>query len=154
MERSGRSTFAAAATYIEDRLRRRGRTDSGGDEGPSSSGSGGQGAGGGEGSGGLFHRAPLFNVGGTGSAGAQQAAALASAGGRQLRQWKESLLQKLKKVASQPALALPPGAGPGMTQLGAAAVASAPLPLTSASSPEGRPSSVRQRPTGGGAKAD
>ncbi|KAL4451894.1 hypothetical protein ABPG75_007556 [Micractinium tetrahymenae] len=158
MERSGRSTFAAAATYIEDRLRRRGRTDSQGDEGPSGSGGGGGGeggaGGGGEGGFTLFHRAPLFSAGGAGSAGAAQAAALASAGGRQLRQWKESVLQKLKKVASQPALAVPPGASPGMTQLGAAAVASAPLLPGSGASPEGRTPSLRQRPTGGGAKAD
>ncbi len=152
MERSGRGTFAAAATYIEDRLRRRGRTESGSDEGPSSSGSGG--AGEGEGGGGLFHRAPLFSAGGMGSTGAQQAAALASAGGRQLRQWKESLLQKLKKVSSQPALAVPPSASPGFGQLGAAAVASAPLLPGGGGTPEGRVPSMRQRPTGGGAKAD
>lgn len=150
MERSTRGTFAAAATYIEDRLRRRGRSDSQADD----SGAGGASSSSGEGGGSfaLFHRQPLFSSASS-AAAQQQAAALASAGGRQLREWKETLLQKLKKVASQPALAVPPGSSPGMAQLGAAAVASAPLGPGAGGSPEGRQLGVRQR-SSGGAKAD
>lgn len=148
MERNTRGTFAAAATYIEDRLRRRGRTDSVGDDGSGgASGSGGGGAGGGGGLP-LPHRPALFSAGGPGG---EQAAALASASGRQLMHWKDSLLQKLKRVASQPALAVPQGSSPGMAQLGAAAVASA--PLAGSTSPEGR-LAARQRPSGSGSKAD
>lgn len=150
MERS--SSGAAAASYIEDRLRlRRARGDSQGDEqGPSGSSSQQAGGGAGSSSGGgalsalLHHRPPLFGP---------EGAALAAAGGQKLRDWKEGLLSKLKKVASQPALAAPPSSA-GLQQLGAAAVASA--PLGPGSSPA-RPG-VRQRPSsgggGGGPKAD
>ncbi len=110
-----RSAPAAAATYIEDRLRRRGRGDSQQDDLPASSSQvladgeeGGSGAGSsssgarGAGPGGdaghfamLQHRPALFG---------SEGAALVSAGGRQLTQWKESLLKKLKKVGWQPGL--------------------------------------------------
>ncbi|PSC70710.1 heat shock 70B [Micractinium conductrix] len=91
---SARSTLAATAAYIEDRLRRRARTESSQDEaGPSSGGSGGDG--GGDGGFAFFHnRPPLFSA-----SQQQHAAALANAGGQQLRRWKESLLNKLKKGA-------------------------------------------------------
>ena len=105
-----RSASAAAATYIEDRLRRRGRGDSQQDDLPASSsqaatagelGDGGSSAGGSSGARGagaagdaghvalLHHRPALFGANG---------AALVSVGGRQLSQWKDSLLNKLKKV--------------------------------------------------------
>lgn len=72
----------------------------------------------------MFNRQPLFPAASAAQAQAQ-ATALANAGGRQLRHWKDSLLQKLKKVASQPALAVPGGAATGLQQPGQAAVASA-----------------------------
>lgn len=99
-----RSAPAAAATYIEDRLRRRGRSESQQDDAPASSSQGpaagepGGGSGGarGAGAGGdsghfalLHHRPALFGA---------EGAALVSAGGRQLTQWKDTLLKKLKKV--------------------------------------------------------
>ena len=99
-----RSAPAAAATYIEDRLRRRGRTDSQQDDAPTSSSQGpaagepGGGGGGARGAGAgadgghfalLHHRPALFGA---------EGAALVSAGGRQLTQWKDTLLKKLKKV--------------------------------------------------------
>ena len=147
---SARSTLAATAAYIEDRLRRRARTESSQDEaGPSSGGSGGDG--GGDGGFAFFHnRPPLFSA-----SQQQHAAALANAGGQQLRRWKESLLNKLKKVASQPALAVPPGAAPGVAQLGAAAVASAPMLASSSASPDAvRHTALRQRSSAAGTKAD
>lgn len=106
-----RSAPAAAATYIEDRLRRRGRGDSQQDDLPASSsqaGAAGELGDGGSGTGGsssvrgagapsdaghvslLHHRPALFGA---------EGAALVTAGGRQLTQWKDTLLQKLKKVS-------------------------------------------------------
>lgn len=134
-----RHSVSASAHYIEDRLRRRGRTDSQQDEQPSSSGGAAAGAF-------TLNRQPLFSTASVGAAHATaQAQAFAKEGGRQLRHWKESLLAKLKKVASQPALAVPAGAGLSTQQLGQAAVASAPLDRTAA---------ARQRNPLGGDKAD
>lgn len=164
MERTG---LRAAASYIEERLRRRGGSSQQepGDQPSSSGGPAGDAGAEGSASFAFFNRAPLFG-GGDGSSGGSgastsQAAALASAGGRQLLQWKDSLLHKLKKASSQPALAVPLGAGPSsMQQLGQAAVASAPLALTGGS-PDPRQERqplrqpLRQRPAAAGVrKAD
>lgn len=147
-----RSAPAAAATYIEDRLRRRARGDSQQDDALASSSQGGslEPSGGGAGSDDgrfalLHHRPALF--GGNG-------AAAVSAGGRQLLQWKDSLLHKLKKVASQPALAVPQGTATSLQQLGQAAVASAPLAPAGSEGLGRAPSMRQQAPSSSGPKAD
>jgi hypothetical protein len=142
-----RHSVSASAHYIEDRLRRRGRSDSQHDEQPSSSGGG---AAAGAAGASTLNRQPLFSTASTSAAHATaHAQAFAKEGGRQLRHWKESLLAKLKKVASQPALAVPAGAGMSTQQLGQAAVASAQLLAAG-----DRSASARQRNPSGGDKAD
>jgi hypothetical protein len=146
-----RHSVSASAHYIEERLRRRGRTDSQEDQ-PSSSSNGDPGTGGSSSSSFVgFDRQPLFAGAG---ASAAQAQALAKEGGRHLRHWKESLLQKLKRVASQPALAVPSSAVSSMQQLGQAAVATAPLLGSAVDARSDRSTTARQRPSSASQKAD
>jgi hypothetical protein len=147
-----RSSVNASAHYIEDRLRRRGRSESQQQELDSIGGGGGSGSGGaprGSTGGGGFpllpRQQPLFS-GASASQASAQAQALASAGGRQLRQWKDSLLHKLKKVASQPALAVAGGASSSSQQSGLAfGSSSTPLIGGSSSDSRGERTAVRQR---------
>ncbi|KAI3437885.1 hypothetical protein D9Q98_000330 [Chlorella vulgaris] len=146
-----RHSVSASAHYIEERLRRRGRTDSQEDQ-PSSSSNGDPGTGGSSSSSFVgFDRQPLFAGAG---ASAAQAQALAKEGGRHLRHWKESLLQKLKRVASQPALAVPSSAVSSMQQLGQTAVATAPLLGSAVDARSDRSTTARQRPSSASQKAD
>lgn len=80
----------------------------------------------------------------------------AAAGGQKLLRWKETLLLKLKKVASQPTLGVPAASATSLQQVGQAGVAPAAVaPAGSSSAVLADRPSMRQRPlSGGGTKAD